>query len=367
MSVTRRQFLCTAAAGTMSAPLLRSAESREASSTLTETKSGSSLRLGEGDHVFEIEHDFLALPAKYSWQTTHNVAVDSSRRIYVIHEGDPAKSDHPAVFVFEPDGRFVKAFGSEFQGGGHGLEVRTEGDEEFLYVTAYKHLKFIAKLTLDGEEVWRKNAPMASGRYADGEADSPDGTWGRDRYMPTNFAFLSDGRFVVADGYGAYALHVYGEDGEYESSIGTPGSGPGEFQTPHGLWIDSRGGDETICVADRANNRLQWLTPDGTHVATKDGFLLPANIDVQGDLLLVPELKARVTLLGPDNEVVARLGDDEQWRSAVTADKNKLRRQPQRWEAGKFIHPHDACFDADGNILVAEWVEGGRVSRLRRL
>ena len=37
------------------------------------------------------------------------------------------------------------------------------------------------------------------------------------------------------------------------------------------------------------------------------------------------------------------------------------------WQPGKFVHPHDACFDADGNIFVAEWVVGGRVTKLRKL
>ena len=38
-----------------------------------------------------------------------------------------------------------------------------------------------------------------------------------------------------------------------------------------------------------------------------------------------------------------------------------------RWEAGKFVHPHDACFDAQGNIFVAEWVATGRVTKLKKL
>ena len=33
----------------------------------------------------------------------------------------------------------------------------------------------------------------------------------------------------------------------------------------------------------------------------------------------------------------------------------------------KFVHPHDACFDADGNILVAEWVATGRMTKLRKV
>ena len=83
--------------------------------------------------------------------------------------------------------------------------------------------------------------------------------------------------------------------------------------------------------------------------------------------MLVPELQARITLLGENNEVVARLGDDAQWRSAVLANKNEKRTKPSEWDAGRFIHPHDACFDNDGNIIVAEWVKTGRVSRLNRL
>ena len=46
----------------------------------------------------------------------------------------------------------------------------------------------------------------------------------------------------------------------------------------------------------------------------------------------------------------------------------KARRdQEATWADGEFIHPHDACFDAAGNIFVAEWVQRGRVTKLRKL
>ena len=44
-----------------------------------------------------------------------------------------------------------------------------------------------------------------------------------------------------------------------------------------------------------------------------------------------------------------------------------IRTQPKEWPAGKFIHPHDACFDADGNVFVAEWVQTGRLSLLKKV
>jgi hypothetical protein len=31
------------------------------------------------------------------------------------------------------------------------------------------------------------------------------------------------------------------------------------------------------------------------------------------------------------------------------------------------VNPHGACFDHAGNIFVAEWVEIGRVTKLRKL
>jgi hypothetical protein len=58
------------------------------------------------------------------------------------------------------------------------------------------------------------------------------------------------------------------------------------------------------------------------------------------------------------------LGHDPEWTKQVL-DGFKIRTQPDRWPDGKFIHPHDACFDKDGNIFIAEWVQPGRVSFLR--
>ena len=79
--------------------------------------------------------------------------------------------------------------------------------------------------------------------------------------------------------------------------------------------------------------------------------------------MLVPELHARVTLLNERNEVVAQLGDDVE---GVVKKKSVNRGNAKTWVNGKFVHPHDACFDNTGNILVAEWVATGRITRLKR-
>jgi len=83
--------------------------------------------------------------------------------------------------------------------------------------------------------------------------------------------------------------------------------------------------------------------------------------------LLVPDLHARVTIMDRDNRVITHLGYDPAWTEQVLADKFRMRGQPAEWQPGRFIHPHDACYDQDGNIFVVEWVPTGRVTKLRRV
>jgi hypothetical protein len=358
-SWSRRRFVTASAASLGGLNLLTT---RKAAA-----QTGHGVVIGEGEHRYEVLHDWAKLPDQYTWQTTHNVAVDSQNRLYVIHEGRADQKDHPSIFVFDEKGVFIKAFGSEFQGGGHGLEVRKESGGEFLYVTGYQQVKKIAKFTLDGEKVWEKFAPMASGLYAAGEDTKPEKVWGRDRFMPTNFAFLPDGGFYVADGYGTYTIQQYDAKGEWVKTVGTPGKEDGQFNLPHGVWIDDRKADDVLLVvADRANARLQWFDLEGKHRLTMKDFILPANVDRLGDLLLVPDLSARITLLDKDNKMI-HLGEDPAWRESVLKDKMAMRRNPSGWVSGKFVHPHDACFDAAGNIFVAEWVDTGRISKLRKV
>lgn len=334
---------------------------------LTASKTAAPLIIGKGDFTYEVDHHFARLPAEFTWQTTHNVAVDNEQNLYVIHEGDVKKKEHPSIFVFDPKGRLVRSFGSEFQGGGHGLEIREEDGTEYVYVTGYKSIKSFAKLTLHGETVWKLRAPMESGVYRAGEDQGDDFAFRRDRFLPTNFAFLPDGGFLLADGYGSFFIHRYDRNAKWQSCFGGEGTEEGKFNTPHGLTIDNRRPEQPlVVVADRANHRIQSFTLDGKFVGLETGFGLPANIQTQGDLLLVPELYARLSILGPDNKVLAQLGDDSE---RLRADqKRRIRVTPDQWIDGKFITPHDACFDAAGNIFVAEYVPNlGRVTKLRKV
>ena len=311
--------------------------------------------VGEGDYRYEAIHGWGKLPENIRWGETHGVTIDRDGLVYIKHRSTE-KEPVDAIVVFDPDGKAVRSFGKEYHTGGHGIDVRDEAGEQFLYLSDIAH-GIVAKTTLKGEVVWRKGRPVETGKYDDPK--SP--------YSPTNVAFAPDGGFYIADGYGSNYIHQYDKDAKWVRTWGGFGDAVGKFKTPHGLWLDDRPGhDPALVVADRANARLQYFTPNGEPLRIERGVSFPAHFDIKGNVLLVPDLHARVTLMDKDDKVITHLGYDPEWTKLVL-DGFKMRGQPERWENGRFIHPHDACFDKDGNIFVVEWVPTGRVSKLRRL
>ncbi len=310
--------------------------------------------VGEGAFQYEAIHGWGEVPQHIQWGETHGVCVDEAGLIYIAHRSH-AKTPMDAIVVFDPAGKFVRSFGKEYHGGGHGIDVRKEGNEEFLYLSDTKH-GVVAKTNLKGEVVWTIGRPETPAQYKDSQ----------NRYSPTNIAFAPDGGIYVGDGYGSHFIHKYTKDGTFEFSWGGSGTEPGKMKTPHGMWLDQRDGTPKIAVCDRANHRLQYFTLDGKHLGFVNTVSFPADIDILGDVMVVSDLHARITLFDKNNEVITHLGYQQDWTNQVL-DGFKVRAQPETWVAGRFVHPHDACFDRDGNLFVTEWVTVGRVSKLKKI
>lgn len=367
---TRRDFLQKAgiaAAAAGASPLILRATDKAGSKNVI---------LGQGDFQYEVvSHSWGELPSHIQWGETHGVAVDESGLVYITHRSNtPEPVD--AVVVFDPQGKFVRSFGKEYHTGGHGIDIRKEGNEEFLYLCSTR-VGIVTKTTLKGDIVWKMGRPLETGKYTDPATP----------YSPTNIAFSPDGGFYIGDGYGSHWMHQFDRDAKWVRTFGGIGSEPGQFKTPHGQWLDDRPGrTPSLVVADRANARLQYLTLEGKHigfvtadsdgnpgltsdpVALKSPVSFPANFDIRGDILLVPDLHARVSLFDKNNKLITHLGYDPEWTKQVLGDgKFPVRSDRSQWQSGKFIHPHDACFDKSGNIFVVEWVLTGRVDFLRHV
>ncbi|MEW4489860.1 peptidase [Thalassoglobus sp. JC818] len=379
-SVSRRDFLIAAGAASLFCghpPAVIGVEDKSGLKTPT---------VGDGEFVFECEHDWGEVPNHITWRNTHGVALDRSGFVYIVHQGD-AKRPCDTVVVFDSEGRYVRSFGQEFAGGGHGISIREEGGEEFLYLCDILHRQ-VVKCDLFGEWIWKKRYPRESNLYQS-----------LDSFCPTNVAFGTDEQWYLGDGYGSDYVHRFDAQGQWMSAVGGHGSQPGQFQIPHGLvFVPNRGEDGQLIVADRGNARLQYFSPDGTLVKTlqgdsnqlaqsedsqertssereledrSDGSIVtlcpglssPSNMNVWEDLMVVADLHCRLIVLDSMDQVVAQLGGEPEWTQLVLGQQG-IRESRDSWEPGKFVHPHDVAFDVDGNCYVVEWVEPGRVSKL---
>ncbi|QNN21891.1 hypothetical protein HED60_06270 [Planctomycetales bacterium ZRK34] len=312
--------------------------------------------IGQGAYRYQCIHDWLSPPSGEAWGDTHGVDVDSQGRIYVCNTIHPSSQNDHAVAVYDPDGKLITSWGSEFKGGAHGLDLRTEPDGEFIYHCDVRR-NLIIKTDLAGEHVWVKAREPLADVY-----QRTDAAGKQIKFKPTNVAFAPNGDFYVGDGYGSSYILQYNRAGEFVRLIGTPGSEAGQFRCPHGLWVDARDADHPmLAVADRSNHRIQYMTLDGQHIKfITDHMRRPCDFDIHGDLMVVPDLDAVVTILDKDNQVVAQLGDGK----GASAKRSSPRDQ---MIPGKFIHPHDATFLPNGDILVAEWVPIGRLTLLRKV
>ncbi|HLX46390.1 MAG TPA: hypothetical protein VKR43_23245 [Bryobacteraceae bacterium] len=306
--------------------------------------------MGSGEHTYEVYHDWGTLPPSIQYGNTHGVVQDSQGRIYIHHTVGKASESFDTMVVFDADGKFVKSWGREFKGGAHGLHIQKEGSAEFLYLCDITR-GVIVKATLEGEQVFSLGYPDHSEAYAAKKIP----------WSPTNLAVAPNGDFYVADGYGSSYVLQYNRNGEYIRTFGGMGSDPGKLNQPHGIWMDMRGPHPVLTVADRRNYRLQYFTLDGNHIGFSGRLNYPCHFSTRKDLMVVPELEARVTILGANNEPVVHLGQGP-------ANFREVRLKTRdAFVPGQFVAPHGACFDANGNIFVVEWVEIGRVTKLRKV
>jgi hypothetical protein len=303
------------------------------------------IRTGSGGFRYESIPNWCQLPKgiQQLGNTHGNIVIDAGGLVYF--NTDTERS----VMVYRADGRFVRAFGKQTIGI-HDMELRQEDGVSFLYA-AHLAGSQVVKYTLDGQPVWTLPWPKESGKYQNAK-----------QYKPTSVTVAPDGSVYVADGYGQNWIHQYDADRRYVRSFGGKGQAPGQVHTCHGLRVDTRTSPATLIVCDRENRRLQRFSLEGKFLEVlATGLRRPCHVDFWGELTVVAELEARVTILDRHFQVLAHLGDNPdqtQWA------KNPV--GPEQWQEGVFIAPHGVCFDTTGNLYVMDWNRSGRISKLVR-
>ena len=316
-----------------------------------------------GRDRYQVVDGFFRRPRGWTFVEVADVGVDGDDNVYVFCRGT-----HP-VMVFDKEGRFLDAWGE--MGGEdaftfpHGLSV---GHDGHVY-TADSRDHTVRKWTKDGKLVLtlgsaHQNAPAFSGKPFN---------------RPTHATVASNGDIYVSDGYGNAKIHCFGPDGELKFSWGSPGSGPGQFNTVHSVFIDRDDGDR-LYAADRYNNRVQSFTLTGEYLGEWGDLRLPQSVRKGPDgAFYVAELGHRVTVLGRDGAVLARWGDavevddfetggvelalpDAPSRDPIV--RGRVHNDPG---PGLFCAPHGIAVDSEGSFYVAEssesWIGLDRGSR----
>lgn len=231
------------------------------------------ITVGLGEQLYRLQRPFGALPPDMRLSVVSKCAVSSKGQLHICQRSSPP------VIVFEPDGRFLRAFGEGEITDPHGIAILR--DDSILVVDRDQH----QIICFD---------PEGKKRFTLGER-------GRPRFQapfnhPTDAAEAPDGDIYVADGYGNTRVHRFSAQGEHKGSWGGPGSGPGAFTTPHGIKVLP---DGRVLVGDRENNRVQVFDPDGTYLAEWTGFFHPMEIHVDAtrELVYVSDQVPRVTAL----------------------------------------------------------------------
>ena len=281
------------------------------------------------------------------------VATDSQDRVYVFNRGD-----HP-VAVFDPDGTLLFSWGEGLFKNPHGIWI---GPDDSVYLTD-DHDHTVHKFTAEGKHLLTMGT---SGRPADTGATSIDYRTiryaGPPFHFPTNLAVAPNGDWYISDGYGNARIHKFSPDGQLQFSWGEPGSGPGQFNVPHGIAIDRQG---VVYVADRENSRLQLFAPDGKFLTEWTQIARPCQVIDRFDIgrVYVAELGYRA---GMWPGTTAPSPDSTGGRVSIFDATGKLLVRfgsgAQPFEAGDFFAPHDIRVDSQGSFYVAEvvWSANGR-------
>ena len=305
---------------------------------------------------YEWIEDWVKMPDSPSDRTTHAVAASSDGRIFVFHMSSPA------VLIYAEDGTLISSWGD--YPGAHGMTLIEEGGKEYLLL-ADVVVKKVVKTTLDGEEILTLPNPEHE-LYSSGEKE----------YVPT-WATQNPqtGEIWVADGYGASLVIKFSPDGKQQEIFdGTEGAG--RLKEPHAVnFVSSPNGPE-LFITDRDNHRTVVYDGEGKFLRSSMTAHSPSDFDSMGDMVLIPKLFTGVIIIDRESlELIDEFGVNEKVYPHPDG-RAYPPIAPEGWpdlagtehiKEGVFNSPHGACFAPNGDIYVADWIKGGRVTKLKKL
>jgi DNA-binding beta-propeller fold protein YncE len=228
------------------------------------------------------------LPAGRVWGSTSAVEVDRDGTSIWVAERCGANSclgsSLNPILKFDSTGTLVTAFGAGMFIFPHGIFVDRDGN---VWVTDGQdnrprrargaNADTAPPATLVGHQVYKfsPRGDLLLTLGAAGGAREP-GYF----YQPSDVLVAPDGSIFVAEGHASNdsanaRVLKFDRTGKFQLAWGRKGKGPGEFDQPHALAMDSRG---RLFVGDRGNNRIQIFDQQGALLDTWLQFSRPSGI-----------------------------------------------------------------------------------------
>ena len=225
---------------------------------------------------YDLVPNFLKLPHDLYIGEPAGVAVNSKGHVFVFSRGGssmgPAFAETAAQLLeFAPDGKFIREIGKNLYAWSFAHAVRIDKNDNIW--TVDKGSDMIVKFDPEGHVMMVFGRKQEAADEETGPLKHPNPPLpaidGRYR-QPTDVTWDPAGNTYISDGYINSRIAKLDKDGNWVKQWGDRGSGPGQFNTPHGIGADAQG---NIYVADRSNRRIQVFDTDGK-------FLRQITIDV---------------------------------------------------------------------------------------
>ncbi len=305
------------------------------------------VRMGTGRMTFDTVPGWgLRSDGSSAIGPTHgSVVIDQAGNIYT--------SAHAGVYVFSPDGKVIKSYlGSDFSDI-HDMKIRVEADGEFIYGARNSNAEGIKFNAQTGQFALKLGVPKEAGL-------------GPIKFNPTAIEIASNGDIFLSNGYASNHIIKYDKTGKYLLHFGKQGNGMTEFNTAHGMVLDTRYEPNRLLICDRNHQpkgRLLHYSLEGEFIEeVVTGLGMPTSAAIQGDYVSVPDLQGRLVILDKSNTIIAVLGhnDDPQKGGNFNIPQSQ-------WIEGVFSGTHGSYWDAAGNLYVQDWNVDGRIMKLLRV
>ncbi len=305
------------------------------------------VRMGCGSMTFDTVPGWgLDEDGKSVIGSTHGaVVIDKSGNIYT--------SANLGVFVFSPDGKVVRRFLGDEYSNIHDMEIRDEEAGEFIYGARNANAEGIKFSAETGDIVLKLPFPEESGLKLT-------------KFNPTAITVAPNGDIILSDGYASNHIFKFDKTGKYLMHFGEKGNDLKQFNTAHGMTLDTRYDPPRLLICDRNHQpkgRLLHYDLDGNYIEEViTGLGMPTSVSVQGDYVSVPDLHGRLVILNKNNTIISVLGNNPD-----PAKGGSFGIPQDQWVEGIFSGTHGSFWDKDGNLYVQDWNVSGRLMKLVRV